>query len=329
MSREGNEQSPKGGAGDKPKAEPKWVITFAIIAFVVAAVWGVAGFGIWFYYLEPATLGQFGDTFGFVNSLFSALSIAGVIVTLWMQRYELRLQREQNDRSIEEQERSANAQTQSERAQLLSAYLAAVEGRSRLIQARVDWALYRQGNEAYDEHSVSARFAQCESLAAFTYLSATLLAEIKNRFPDLSPTGVVHLILGMCSNVMLIVNTLQNGVHEISNPSISDDDAERLSFRLWDQIQSYREHFSHPNALSEPDFLDSVLKFWTSGRRHFVLRENGDGNSFYAIERVAGNEVAVNWQIDEEAKSARRYCIERINQCFHTLLNQAPGLSDL
>jgi hypothetical protein len=39
------------------------------------------------------TRAQAGDTFGGITSLFSGLAFAGLIVTLWMQRHELRLQR--------------------------------------------------------------------------------------------------------------------------------------------------------------------------------------------------------------------------------------------
>jgi hypothetical protein len=39
--------------------------------------------------------GQFGDTFGAVNALFSGLALAGVVYAIFLQRKERRLQREE------------------------------------------------------------------------------------------------------------------------------------------------------------------------------------------------------------------------------------------
>jgi len=45
--------------------------------------------------LSLESAGQFGDSFGYINSLFSALAFGGVILTVLMQSQELRLQREE------------------------------------------------------------------------------------------------------------------------------------------------------------------------------------------------------------------------------------------
>lgn len=73
---------------------------------------------------------QTGDVFGSVNAVFAGLAFAGVIVTLWMQRDELRLQRRelrmQRDELREtrkQHEKMAEAQVSTERRLLLAAYL--------------------------------------------------------------------------------------------------------------------------------------------------------------------------------------------------------------
>jgi len=72
---------------------PFWplIIGSAAIVFIL---WG-GGFLILRYALldDWNTRAQAGDTFGGITSLFSGLAFAGLIVTLWMQRHELRLQR--------------------------------------------------------------------------------------------------------------------------------------------------------------------------------------------------------------------------------------------
>ena len=74
-------------------AFPFWplIIGATVIVFVL---WG-GGFLIIRYALlgDWETRAQAGDTFGGITSLFSGLAFAGLIVTLWMQRHELRLQR--------------------------------------------------------------------------------------------------------------------------------------------------------------------------------------------------------------------------------------------
>jgi len=87
----------------------------------------------------PNEVGLWGDSFGFVNAMLSALAFAGVILTLWWQRQELQLQREEMKLTREElamtreqHERSASAQEESENRLLLAAYLNALESLRRL-----------------------------------------------------------------------------------------------------------------------------------------------------------------------------------------------------
>jgi len=72
---------------------PFWPLILGATA-IVFLLWG-GGFLILRYGLigDWETRAQAGDTFGGITSLFSGLAFAGLIVTLWMQRHELRLQR--------------------------------------------------------------------------------------------------------------------------------------------------------------------------------------------------------------------------------------------
>lgn len=64
------------------------LIFFCLIAGVVL-LW----IGIGIYASTRADPGEFGDMFGAVNALFSGLAFAGVILTVWLQSKELKLQR--------------------------------------------------------------------------------------------------------------------------------------------------------------------------------------------------------------------------------------------
>ena len=57
------------------------------------------------------------DAFGAVNALFSGLALAGIIVTLYMQREELKLQREELQLTRDELAKSAEAQKESSESQ--------------------------------------------------------------------------------------------------------------------------------------------------------------------------------------------------------------------
>ena len=65
-------------------------------------------FSLWFwnyYYLidrEESDRGTFGDMFGAVNAVFSGLAFAGIIISLYLQRIDLKSQKEQLDLNYEE-----------------------------------------------------------------------------------------------------------------------------------------------------------------------------------------------------------------------------------
>ncbi len=69
-------------------------------AFLIYVSWPIENLSI-------ANAGVFGDSFGVLNSLFSGLAFAGVIITILLQRDELRLQREELARSSAAQESTA------------------------------------------------------------------------------------------------------------------------------------------------------------------------------------------------------------------------------
>lgn len=69
-------------------------------------------------YVERA--GQFGDTFGWVNALFSSLAFAGILYTLSLQRSELKLQRVEMRRARNEARKMADSTTRSALLSVLS-----------------------------------------------------------------------------------------------------------------------------------------------------------------------------------------------------------------
>jgi hypothetical protein len=90
--------------------EPSWGWwMFGVGIMVCVALLGIAGLQYWIVKAwVPVTDGDVvtkfgisGDFFGFSNAVFSALAFAMIIVTLWMQKYELKQQRRELEQTQE------------------------------------------------------------------------------------------------------------------------------------------------------------------------------------------------------------------------------------
>ncbi|HWE37134.1 MAG TPA: hypothetical protein VG406_11255 [Isosphaeraceae bacterium] len=133
-----NNEQPRG----RPRAEDLWLLARLIV--LVAIAWLVFGFVPFLFLPRPLSLGDFGDSFGFVNALFSGLALAGVIYAIILQRRELSLQREdlaltrrELHRSAEAQERSENALEEQAKAMLMVARLNAINSMARMYSEKI------------------------------------------------------------------------------------------------------------------------------------------------------------------------------------------------
>jgi hypothetical protein len=89
---------------------------FIMLFVCIIIIWGVFGIFPFFIFDKWADRGTFGDMFGAINSLFSALAFGGVIYTIYLQKTELGLQRLELIETRKELSRSAEAQEKSEKA---------------------------------------------------------------------------------------------------------------------------------------------------------------------------------------------------------------------
>lgn len=97
---------------DKNEKENNLIIIAAIALIVIVGLW------LFTYYklkdLSQTDRGTFGDMFGSVNALFSGLALAGIILTILLQKKELSLQRQELTYTRNELQRTADAQEKSE-----------------------------------------------------------------------------------------------------------------------------------------------------------------------------------------------------------------------
>ncbi|MCX5828279.1 MAG: hypothetical protein NTV58_09810 [Deltaproteobacteria bacterium] len=88
------------------------IIMLVIVVLVaVIALWLTYGhYPLRIYAGKLDLAAQYGDSFGMINSLFSGLAFAGIIITILLQWHELRLQRQELQRSVEAQRESVKEQ---------------------------------------------------------------------------------------------------------------------------------------------------------------------------------------------------------------------------
>ena len=78
---------------NKNKENDKYFPLFLKIAIVFLIIAFIFPFAVNYFFSDWTKSGTFGDTFGALNALFSGLALAGVIVTILIQRTELKNQR--------------------------------------------------------------------------------------------------------------------------------------------------------------------------------------------------------------------------------------------
>lgn len=142
----------------------------------------------------PEEAGLWGDSFGFVNALLSALAFAGVLVTLWMQRHELQLQRDEMKMTRQElkmtrkeHHRAAAAQEGSTNRLFLAAYVNALEALRQLSQWRMS---------ADPATTKSATYPVVEGLVVQARVNQSLQILIRDMEPEIRR---IHPAMGIVS----------------------------------------------------------------------------------------------------------------------------------
>jgi len=82
---------------NQQEAEPSdRIIRFGLVMAIPIVLWLLTGLITIVSYLGvPDSPGSFGDMFGSVNTLFSGMALAGIVYTIFNQKKEFQLQREE------------------------------------------------------------------------------------------------------------------------------------------------------------------------------------------------------------------------------------------
>jgi hypothetical protein len=70
--------------------------TISIVFFLIISIWFILGYSVDTRFLQDEDrAGKFGDAYGYVNSFFASLAFAGLVVSILLQRKELKETREE------------------------------------------------------------------------------------------------------------------------------------------------------------------------------------------------------------------------------------------
>ena len=83
------ETNPKENQEKKEYKHLKQIIIWSVVTVIVLWVINMVSLG----YMDSNKRGTLGDMFGAVNAIFSGLAFAGIIISLYMQRIDLKNQK--------------------------------------------------------------------------------------------------------------------------------------------------------------------------------------------------------------------------------------------
>lgn len=116
------------------------VIAYAL--FLVVITWPITELSI-------NNAAVFGDSFGILTSLFSGLAFSGMIITILLQKDELRLQRQELVENRREFSKSADAQERSAQLSALSAMLNECDGQIKKAESQLEDSQYLKDDDRY------------------------------------------------------------------------------------------------------------------------------------------------------------------------------------
>ncbi|HEX8199151.1 MAG TPA: hypothetical protein VF590_01595 [Isosphaeraceae bacterium] len=121
----------------RPRRGDRDLVVFGVVFALTLGVWVVAAVLPFAFYPDLARASNFGEAFGFVEALFSALAMLGVIYTIHLQRRDLALTQWELRRSAVAQEQSERALAEQARAMETVARLNAINAMARLYAEKI------------------------------------------------------------------------------------------------------------------------------------------------------------------------------------------------
>ncbi len=212
----------------------------------------------WFRCTPIEQIGQWGDSFGFVNSLFSALAFAAVSLALFIQISEYKLAQVERLESIELQEKTAEYQ-------FAASLVASINTSADLRGKPTLW----RGCNIHDLDSVKERFLHLETLneivSVFTEPNAT--KSIRDAVASSPRLSDVRLLANFLHEIGFVVIQFQSNF----NPWWDNTDKQTRNAEVTDYIEK---------RLKVP--VSEIVK-----RHTFQLRGNDRNDQLLALYKCA------------------------------------------
>jgi hypothetical protein len=260
---------------DSVKPQSFAILLYSTLIFIV--VWGIIGFIPWwvengyFWTLNRDTsdAGRFGDSFGFVNSLLSALALAGVVASLWLQRLELTEQRKELKITRLEIKKSTEAEEKTAKELNLQSKLATIQAFQSSLQGLYDFGTYMDGTGEQTKRRRGHYYITIASLYRLELLKSlhdeTKLQSLVKCFNE-AMTALEKLLLDHLKVNNIITNIephMPNRQFKVTDEAQTSQMLEKLqdpdNSRLFDDYLGYP--FSYPEILkqSNDSDLDAAL----------------------------------------------------------------------
>ncbi len=136
------------------------------IVAAIILIWAVLAPFIYHFFGLPGSSAELGDSFGVANSLFSALALAGIILSILLQQHDLRLTRNEVAESAKAQKESARALEKQAELLIITTKIQALSTLIASANAQIDqndgWNLV-SGNKKYDNDKLFQKRRQAET----------------------------------------------------------------------------------------------------------------------------------------------------------------------
>lgn len=137
------------------EGETSWLRVAIVVLMAVLLLFWLVG---WYPLRSQASVeqaGQYGDSFGYVNALFSSLALAAVIMAIFMQREDLREQGKDTEAQLKEMRESVKAQKEQAEASVAESF----------VNALATYNDIRKNKFAGSCHELMARLAVLHTVA--------------------------------------------------------------------------------------------------------------------------------------------------------------------
>jgi hypothetical protein len=142
------------------------IVILVILFGIIILIWILITPVIFDFFGTPNSSAEFGDSFGAVNSLFSALGLAGIVLSIILQQRDLSLTRKEVKASVKAQESSAKALKKQAELHILTTKIQAlsvlIESSNQQISQNDRWNA-ETSEKKYDNTKVFQKRRQLEN----------------------------------------------------------------------------------------------------------------------------------------------------------------------